>query len=97
MDTGDSVWVFCGDGATLPSAVFSDLSIAEQWIQQYSLSGILTRYPINRSVYDWAIDQGFLHLSKPHQSLPAFVGRFTSAYLEHHHFENGHRCSANPP
>ena len=68
MSNEMGVWVFNGSGRrypNLPSALFFSRQDAEKWIGKYSVSGLLTRYPVNTSVYDWAIEQEFfLNLPK---------------------------------
>ncbi len=85
------IWVFCGDGSTLPSGVFHDLTRPEAWIKEYSLSGVLTEYPLDVCVYDWATANGYFQPRYPSQQAPEFIGRFSSAYLKHFHFENGEK------
>jgi hypothetical protein len=46
---------------------------------------------VDTGVYKWAISKGFFRPSKPHQTTPEFIGRFTSASMEHHHYEDGRR------
>jgi hypothetical protein len=85
------VWIFVGEGGALPSAVFHTRADAEQWIERESVSGILTCYPVGCAVYDWAIAAGFYKpnpSAKSHKS-PRQVASFSSAYLEHYHYENG--------
>jgi hypothetical protein len=91
MDQLEEVWVFTGEGGGhgFPSGVFIDLQAAERWIRRHSLSGTLTAYPLNTGVYDWVIERGSFRPSKPHQTAPAFIGKFTSAYMQHYHYENG--------
>jgi hypothetical protein len=84
-----TVWVFVATRATLPSAVFADEDIAAAWIRRHSLTGLLTEYPIDVSVYDWVIAKGYWKPNEPYQHTPAFIGKFTSAYLRHRHFEDG--------
>jgi hypothetical protein len=84
-----SVWVFVAEGANLPSGLFQNQKTALGWIERYSLSGVLTEYPLDIGIYDWAINNGFFEPKYPSQEEPAFIGRFTSAYLRHSHFENG--------
>lgn len=86
-----AVWVFCGNRSSFPSAVFVDLDIAEEWIGSYALSGMLTQYPLNESVYDWAINKRVFEPSSPQHLKPEFIERFSSAALEHYHYENGLR------
>ena len=87
----DAVWVFNGDGANLPAGVFSTRERAESWIGQHRLTGCLTRYPVDTPLYEWAMNHGYF---KPryqsHHEAP-FIQRFSSAYLEHHHYEGGER------
>ena len=85
----DWIWIFHGEGAMLSTAVFTDLEKAEEWIKKHSLSGVLTKMPLNQSVYDWAVEtEMFTPKSEFHQK-PVFIQQFTSAYLEHYHYENG--------
>jgi hypothetical protein len=83
------VWIFNGEQSHLPSAVFLNLELAETWIKEKEVSGILTAYPINTSVYEWAIQNGVFSPKHSYQNLPKFIQRFTSASLEHYHYENG--------
>lgn len=84
-----TVWVFNGAGASLPAGVFADEAAAVSWIRINSLSGILTEYPLDTGVYDWAISCGIWEPEKASQRSPEFIGKFSSAYLKHRHFENG--------
>jgi hypothetical protein len=83
------VWVFMGAKATFPSAVFQSTAQAEEWIRKHRLTGVLTQYPVGISVLDWVIEKG--HFSPNPERLldPNFVGRFSSAYTEHFHYEDG--------
>ncbi|MDR2905176.1 MAG: hypothetical protein LBU73_04400 [Helicobacteraceae bacterium] len=58
------IWIFQGENATSCTAVFTEKEKAELWIFKHSLSGSLTRMPVNKSVYDWAIELDFLYLKK---------------------------------
>lgn len=84
----DSVWVF-KSGSDFPSAVFTTRELAEKWIAVNKLSGMLTKYPLNVEVYEWAITNGAFKPARPDQSESDFIGRFSSANLEHHHYEGG--------
>jgi hypothetical protein len=84
-----TIWVFIGEGGAFPSGIFSNRASAQEWIIRHSLSGILTEYPIDTGVFDWAIKRGSFLPKRPEQSTPKFIGRFTCASLEHIHFENG--------
>ncbi|HEY4289738.1 MAG TPA: hypothetical protein VGN00_21705 [Puia sp.] len=77
---GDSK--FCG-------GVFSTREKAEQWILRYKLSGILTKYPLDMGVYDWAIENHKFNPKKEIHFQPDFIGGFSSATQEHYHYESG--------
>lgn len=83
------IWVFNGNKAHFPSGVFSSLENAKEWIKINKLSGILTKYPIDIGVYDWAVQNNFFSPNHEKQKLPAFIGSFTSASMEHYHFLDG--------
>ncbi len=82
------IWIFNGNNASFPSAVFSTKQNAEQWIKIHKLSGCLTKYPVDISVYDWAVQQSFFTVKKDYQKDADFVANFSSASLEHEHYEN---------
>ena len=85
----EMVWIFVGPKANFPSGVFSSLDSARQWISRHQLTGVLTEYPIDVSVYDWAISRGDFTPTKPIHSTPLFIGTFSSATQAHYHFEAG--------
>lgn len=85
----DKIWVFNGENSKLPSAIFSSKQNAISWIEKNKVSGLLTGYPIDISVYDWAISESYFKTKKPEHFTSKFIESFTSAYLEHFHFENG--------
>lgn len=82
---------FQGNAAEFSSAIYSDLRDAELYIKKYSLSGCLTKMPLNISLYEWAIDSGFFLPKNELQKSPKFIQRFTSAYTEHYHYLNGNK------
>jgi hypothetical protein len=86
-----TVWVFVGAGASFPSAVFADFEGADTWICKHRLTGVLTEYPLNTGIYEWAIERGAFTPKKDEHTQPAFIARFTSASQEHFHYENGAR------
>lgn len=89
--TGDPesrVWVFNGARASFPAAVFSTRALAEAWIAEHRLSGVLTAYPLDQSVYDWVREKGFF---KKEISDPALLAGFSSAHQEHYHYDDGVR------
>ncbi|MFK7979510.1 MAG: hypothetical protein AB8G86_05985 [Saprospiraceae bacterium] len=85
----NSVWVFHGAGSRFTSGVFTDKTIAEEWITKNMLTGILTKYPINIGTYDWAISESFFEPKKEKHKSAEFIQKFTSASQEHYHYENG--------
>jgi hypothetical protein len=42
-------------------------------------------------LYDWAVAHGLFKPRFLSHSQAAFIQRFSSAYLEHHHYEAGER------
>jgi hypothetical protein len=71
------------------SGVFWEKKKAEDWIGKHRLSGVLTSYPIDTGVYDWAIVNKMFTPEKEHEATPDFIGGFSSASQEHWHYENG--------
>jgi len=89
------VWIFNGSQGRFPGGVFTDVEKAEEWILQHQLTGVLTKYPVNRGCLDWAIENGITNL-KPEQLAekrcdPGFIGSFSTASQDHFHYENGTR------
>jgi hypothetical protein len=84
----EAVWLFNG-GGDFPAAVFSTRGKAEAWIAERRLSGVLTKYPVDVPVYEWAIANGAFKPKRPDQSEPQFIGRFSSASQEHYHYTDG--------
>lgn len=88
---GRSVWIFLGDGARWPSGVFSSRETAVRWIAEHHLTGMITEYPVDVGVYEWAVDAGAFRPGKPQHSSSGFIGGFTTAAQEHRHFTDGIR------
>lgn len=88
-----SVLIFVAPRAPFPSGVFSSLADAESWITKHSLTGVLTEYPVGVGVFDWAIANGKFK-PKPNKLLDAsFIGQFTTAAMDHYHYEDGIRLA----
>jgi hypothetical protein len=85
----EKVWVFTGEKAEFPSGIFSKRSLAEAWIKRNSLSGTLTKYPVDIAAYDWALSTKVFTPKREDQRSPSFIARFSSANQEHYHYENG--------
>lgn len=88
-----TVWIFVAPKATFPAGVFRFLEQAEEWIAGNRLSGVVTQYPIGFGVYDWAVSTGTFK-PQPSKAIDSvFIGRFTSAAMPHHHYEDGVRVA----
>jgi hypothetical protein len=85
----DYIYIFHGKNARMCSAVFSSIEEAEKWIKLHNLSGILTKYIIDIPVYKWAVEQNHFQIKQERHKSPEFIQKFTSAYQEHYHYENG--------
>lgn len=83
------VWVFSGVNAKFPAAVFDVKEDALGWIKKNRLTGVLTKYPVGVSVYEWAIEIGNFKVRSGMDSTSEFIGKFSSAAQEHMHFEGG--------
>lgn len=77
------VWLFNSNlrvGLELPSGVFLTKENAQKWIDELGLKGLLTPYPIDISVYDWAIQNQFFTPQVSEHYSPAFIASFISNY-----------------
>jgi hypothetical protein len=83
------IWIFMGEGSWTPTAVFTSFDEADEWIRGRGLSGHLSEYPINISVYDWAITLGLHKPKYDSQKSAQHIQKFGSAFLQHHHYNNG--------
>jgi hypothetical protein len=81
------VWVFSGEGSKMPVGVFSTRERADAWILANRLCGTLTKYPVDVSLYDWAIDAGIFKPKRDYHRDPEFIETFTCASAEHYHYE----------
>lgn len=84
-----SVYMFQAENAVFASAVFSSFKLAQAWIYQNSLSGLLIEYPLDISSYDWAIKKGYFKVKSPIDISPIFIGHFISAYQIQWHYRHG--------
>ena len=84
------IWIFNGAGARFPSGAFQSREDAEGDIKRYGLSGMLTKYPVGEFVLSWAIEQGFFQPDEEFlKNKSEKMQTFTSAYMEHYHYEDG--------
>jgi hypothetical protein len=84
---GPDVWVFHGMGGRFTSGIFTTREKAEVWIKKHVLTGVLTRYPLDISAYDWALETGTFRIKKPEQTSAEFIQKFTSGSQEHYHYD----------
>ncbi|WP_223808774.1 DUF7710 domain-containing protein [Rufibacter hautae] len=95
VDSCKSVWVFNSINKLFSGGVFEDLVVAEEWIMRNKLTGILTKYPLDQGALDWAVKNGLVNMKpeklKEKKVDPDFIGGFTSASMEHYHYESGNR------
>jgi hypothetical protein len=84
------IWVFQAPlKGRFAGGLFSTRAEAEAWIERHALSGVLTLYPLDEGVYNWAIQKGLFRPKKPHESEAPFIGGFTTASQPHYHYEGG--------
>jgi hypothetical protein len=86
--TSEYIYVFSGDRGTFPGGVFNSFALAEEWILRHRLSGLLTEYPVNVGVFDWAVSTGRIRRPQGAGFTADTIAGFSS-YLEHWHYENG--------
>jgi hypothetical protein len=84
----DHVWIF-KSGGQFPSAVFTTRQKAEAWITANRIEGTLTKYPLDVSIYDWALASGYFVPKRDDQRTSQFIGQFSSASQEHYHYDFG--------
>jgi len=87
----NEVWIFHGAGGRFSSGVFTTLEQAEHWISKNALTGIVTLYPLDLGVYDWAIKNDLFEVKNEKHISPQFIQTFTTASQDHFHYENGVR------
>jgi hypothetical protein len=79
------VWIFNGGETGLPVAVFVSREQAEECIERLELSGLLTKYPVGITVYEWAEKNDLL----PRKRSNLCPTDFTTGALEHYHYRKG--------
>lgn len=89
MGKYSQVWIFHGEGARFSTGVFGSEEKARHWILHHKMTGVLTQYPVDICVYDWAIENNFFTPTKEHESGVDFIQGFTSGSQKHFHFEDG--------
>jgi hypothetical protein len=78
-------------GDCFSGGIFTERAIAEAWIATHRLTGVLTAYPLDEGCYDFAVRNGMLshRAFEENQGNAKFIGAFSSASLDHFHYENG--------
>lgn len=88
------VWIF-NNHSSLSGGVFSQLEKAEHWILTNKLSGMLTQYPLDTGVWDWAKENDLHNIKAEKVAIKSqdadFIAGFTTASQEHYHYEDGVR------
>ena len=86
-----NVWVFNSGERGFPGGIFTDRTVADVWIATHRLTGVLTAYPIDEGCYDFAVRNGLLssRAFEQNKDNATFIGSFSSASLEHFHYEDG--------
>ena len=87
--THSSVFLFRAENAVFTSAVFSSFKLAQKWVYNNSLTGVVIEYPLNISTYDWSIKKGYFTIKTAIDRSPIFIGNFVSAYQIQWHFKDG--------
>jgi hypothetical protein len=59
---------------------------------RFTIPGSL-RLDLLAETYEWAIAEGVFRPRKPYEARPEFIGRFTSASMDHHDYEDGRRMA----
>ncbi len=83
------IWVFNGKTNHFPSAAFTQRHLAETWIRENKLTGVLTAYPLDISVYDWTIQNNYFKPKTEKHTAPEFIGNFSSGHQDHEHYYKG--------
>lgn len=84
-----SVFLFQAENATYTSAVFSAYKLAQTWVYENALSGVIMEYPLDISSYDWSVAKNYFKVKSPIDKSPVFIGSFVSAYQLQWRFKHG--------
>jgi len=95
LEDEKSIWVFNGARSRHSGGIFESLDIAEKWVRNNRLSGMLTKYPLNTGVFEWADENNLIRMREgkleEKRKDPIFIGGFTTAAMEHYHYEEGEK------
>jgi hypothetical protein len=74
-------------GGRFASGVFSSREKAEEWINKHQLTGVLTNYPLDTGVYEWALENDSFKVNREEKTQAKFIQHFSSASQEHYHYD----------
>lgn len=86
MSNNKYMWIIQSSKSRNIVGCFFKQEDAEQFIYKHQLQCILTQFPMDQSVYDWVIENGFWKPKFESQTQGEFISDFSSAYLKHEHF-----------
>ena len=94
-----TVWLFTSASndvvpdAHIPQAAFRTLAAADRWVRTLKPSGMLTEYPMNIGVFEWATARGVFKPRRDDQRATPFIETFSDASQAHAHYELGELVS----
>ena len=96
MQADPHIWIFTNGMTQFPGGVFTTRELAEDWISKHKLTGTLTAYPVDEGCFDWAMRHGVVGMKPEKLEVkkddPQFIGGFSTASQDHHHYEDGKFC-----
>jgi hypothetical protein len=88
-DEPTGVWVFNAVDSRFSGGIFTTRERGEAWIAANGVTGMLTHYPLDVGVYEWAIENGLFTPKKDKHRTKEFIAGFTTGSMEHYHYEDG--------
>jgi len=88
-DELEGVWVFNAVDGRFSGGNITTRERGEAWIAANGLTGMLTHYPLDVGVYEWAIDNGLFTPKKDKHRTVELIAGFTTGSMEHNHYEDG--------
>lgn len=81
------VYVFQGENARFPAAVYLDKASAVEDISRHSLSGLLTKYPLGCTIFHYMVDNNLF--DPKGKDTASYIESFSSVQMDHYHFKGG--------
>ncbi len=84
-----TVWLFTSASndvvpdAHIPQAAFRTLAAGDRWVRTLKPSGMLTEYPMNIGVFEWATARGVFKPRRDDQRATPFIETFSDASQAH--------------